>query len=345
MNNLVTRALEQVAATLMIDDEWSVRGERELTWTGHRLGQTFTVAGPYQSNGVQVCRISSTVPVVVAPQAEELDEVLSVLNHLSVADTLVSHPTEGLIKSHLAAVFHEETFDWRLSQFVSLAVIQLALLEARGLEQLFRGDIPRWMHPESGERSVPDDMLNIVEELFRPRGQGRSAFLSSEEFSSIESWVRNTPCFSAGGSEEGIAIEVPFGADDTSMVHLHADQVHPTLGTGLLVTLKLRLGDPQQRLSVARVAADMNWRECEHPSQHQYGAWHAKDDLLAHAYFLPNAMFAPGVALDAAIGAVNRAAWADLVLNDSQDLEPGDAASIAYDRLLGSSDDVDAIDA
>ena len=188
MSDLVSRALEKISSTLMIDDEWSVLKDRELTWTGHRLGQTFSVKGPYDSYGVQVCRVSSTVPIVVAPRAENLDEKLSTLNHLAVADALVWHLTEGLIKSHLAAVFHEGTFDWRLSQFASLAIIQLALLEARAdlLPELLHGDMAQWVHPTHGERFVPDDMLNVVAEIFQPKGQAPSAFLSAGEFEPIE---------------------------------------------------------------------------------------------------------------------------------------------------------------
>lgn len=347
MSDLVNRALERLSATLMIDDEWSIRSDCELTWTGHRLAQTFSVKGPYESRGMQVCRVSSTVPVVVGPADDNLDEKLSALNHLSVADALVWHPTEGLIKSHLAAVFHEETFEWRLSQFDSLAIIQLSLLEARVdvLAEMFHGDLARWVHPRSGERQAPDDMLNVVRDVFQPVGLETSRFVSEQEFDAVEAWVRGTQCFTMGASERGLAIEVPFGSDDTSLIQLQADQIHPTLGSGLLVTLQIRPKEEPRHRTVAAIAADLNRQECEAKSMNQYGAWHEKDELLTHAHFLPNMEFGQHVTLNAAMGQIYRATWADLTLNRPDDLELGDAASIAYERLFRSMGRTESFDA
>ena len=140
-----------------------------------------------------------------------------------------------------------------------------------------------------------------------------------------------------GASERGIAIEVPFGSDDTALIQLKADQARPTLGSGLLVTLQIRPPEGRGDLTIARLAADLNWRECDQAkSLHQYGAWHARDELLAHVHFLPNAEFRPGVTPIAAQSQIHRAIWADLILNRSEELELGDAFSIVYERLFGS---------
>lgn len=340
MSDLVSRALDKIATTLMIDDEWMVRSERELTWTGHRLGQTFSVKGPYENNGVHVCRVSSTVPVVVSPQAENLDGILGLENWLAVADSLVWHPTEGLVTSHVAAVFHEETFDWRLSQFISLAIIQLVFLEARAeaLSDSLRGHPAYWVHPQSGQREIPDDMLNVVAAIFQPAGQEPSRFMSADDFHAVESWLDGTPFYSMGGSQEGISIEVPFGTDDTSLIRLRSDQMHPQLGSGLLVTLQIRLQGEAGKRTLAGIAADLNWRECEAAGMHQYGAWHVRerDDMLTHVHFLPNVEYRQGVTVSAAQGQIMRAMWADQLLNASGALELRDAAAIVYDRLLDS---------
>lgn len=347
MSDLVSRALDKISATLMIDDEWMVRGERELTWTAHRLGQTFSVNGPYDSHGFQVCRVSSIVPVVAGPQAEKLAEILSIQNSLSVADALVSHPTDGLVASHLAAVFHDQTFDWRLSQFISLAIIQLVLSEAQAdfLPGLVGGHPAHWTHPRNGRRLVPDDMLNVVEAIFKPAGMEPSRFRSNEDFKAVETSLEDTRFYTMGSSEEGIAIEVPFGTNDTSLIRLHADQIHPELGSGLLATLQIRPPAGASNRSVAGLAADMNWQECSAESMHQYGAWHARNELLTHAHFLPNAEFRQGITFLAAQGQIQRAIWADLILNRSEDLEPGDAASIVYERLFGPGPERKTFDA
>lgn len=340
MRDLATEALDRVTKDLFIDDGWSVRDERTLVWTAYRLSQEFAVEGPFESRGMSVYRISSTVPVLTLPNlnAKEMEEHLSLFNQMSSGDTLVWHPQEGLIKSHLAAVFHAGTIDWRIPQFYNLAIVQLALLEARleTFARTFDAATPTWAHPVNGERGEPDEMLDVVAKVFVPLGKEPSQFAQAEEFLSIEEMVLESSFFSAGSSQEGLAIEVPFGSGDTSLVRLWADQLHPTLGSGLLVTIQARVQGVWSRHSPHRVAAYLNLLECEPTSSsHQFGSWHAKDDILAYARFVPNAMHAPGVSLDAAMGALSRAVWLAEVLDAPDDGQsPYDAAWISYNRLL-----------
>jgi hypothetical protein len=338
MNDLATAALDHVSRMLMIDDKWSVRGERELTWTGHRLGQTYSVAGPFESRGMPVYRISATVPLIAAPACEDIERSLSVLNHICVGGALVWHPGERVLKSHIAAVFHEETLGWRLSQFTSFAIVQLALLEARleMIAHLVRGEPIIWGHPENGPRTNLDDMLNVARDVYQPRGEEPSRFLSPEEFKAVWEWTRETPFFSMGASETGLAIEVPFGSRDTSLIRLWADQEHPTLGSGLLVSIQVRPSAPSHDLPMEKVAAGLNLLETGATiSLHQYGAWHASERIVAHSHFIPNVDYQRGVIMDAALGAIGRAEWAAEMLHPpGHEDGPYDAAWIASLRFL-----------
>lgn len=337
MNDLATAALDHVSRMLMIDDEWSVRGERELTWTGHRLAQTYSVTGPFESRGTPVHRISATVPVIAGPASNEMEAILSVLNHMCVGDALVWHPGGRILKSHVAAVFHEETVGWRLSQFTSFAILQLSLLEARleMISKLVPGEPMVWQHPENGARTNFDDMLNVVRDVYRPHGEAPSRFLSREEFDGVCKWTRETPFFSVGASETGLAIEVPFGSRDTSLIQLRADQEHPTLGSGLLVSIQVRPNTASCDLPMEKIAAGLNLLETDETmSLHQYGAWHVTDGFPAHSHFIPNANYQKGVIMDAALGAVWRAEWVADVLHPSGHEEgPYDAKWISSLRF------------
>ena len=339
--DLRQEALDTVCSKLFIDPEWSVRDDDRLSWVGHRLCQTFSVVGPYESREMQVLRLSSTVPVIDDLNADpaKISDFLNLTNQLTVGDTLIWNRENGKVESRISCIFHEGTFDWRISQFIDLAIIQLVLLEHRAdaFAEVFDGRVMEWSHPVSGERIVPDDMLNAVRHLYQPWGQEPSRFTSEDEFKTVEEWVKSVPLplFTAGAADTGIAIEVPTSPEDTALIQLHSDQTHPTLGSGLLVTIQVRLpeslgSDPLD------FSSHLNRLECyEQTDSHQYGAWCSKDGMLAHSYFLPNTpVVSSGISLDAAMGAVMRAVWVVNIIDPDFNVGSQDPAMIAYWRIM-----------
>ena len=339
--DLRQEALDTVCSKLFIDPEWSVRDDDRLSWVGHRLCQTFSVVGPYESREMQVLRLSSTVPVIDDLKADpaKISDFLNLTNQLTVGDTLIWNRENGKVESRISCIFHEGTFDWRISQFIDLAIIQLVLLEHRAdaFAEVFDGRVMEWSHPVSGERIVPDDMLNAVRHLYQPWGQEPSRFTSEDEFKVVEEWVKSVPLplFTAGAADTGIAIEVPTSPEDTALIQLHSDQTHPTLGSGLLVTIQVRLpeslgSDPLD------FSSHLNRLECyEQTDSHQYGAWCSKDGMLAHSYFLPNTpVVSSGISLDAAMGAVMRAVWVVNIIDPDFNVGSQDPATIAYWRIM-----------
>jgi len=341
--DLRQEALDTVRNKLFIDPEWSVWDENRLSWVGHRLCQTFSVIGPYESNEMQVLRLSSTVPIIDDLKADpaKISDFLNLTNQLTVGDTLIWNRENGKVESRISCIIHEETFDWRITQFIDLAIIQLVLLEHRvdTFAEVFDGRVMEWSHPVSGERLVPDDMLNVVNDLYQPWGQEPSRFTSEDVFKLAEEWVESTPfLFTAGASDSGIAIEVATGSEDTALIQLHSDQTHPTLGSGLLVTIQVRLPESLGSDPLA-FSSHLNRLECyEKTNSHQYGAWCSKDGFLAHSYFLPNdkvnEVTRSGIARDAAMGAVNRAVWVASIIDPEFNIVSQDPAMIAYWRTM-----------
>jgi hypothetical protein len=339
--DLRQEALDTVCSKLFIDPEWSVRDDDRLSWVGHRLCQTFSVVGPHESREMQVLRLSSTVPVIDDLKADpaKISDFLNLTNQLTVGDTLIWNRENGKVESRISCIFHEGTFDWRISQFIDLAIIQLVLLEHRAdaFAEVCDGRVMEWSHPVSGERIVPDDILNVVRDLFQPWGQEPSRFTSEDEFKAVEEWVKSVPLplFTMGASDTGIAIEMATSAEDTALIQLHSDQTHPTLGSGLLVTIQVRLpeslgSDPLD------FSSHLNRLECyEQTDSHQYGAWCSKDGMLAHSYFLPSTpVVSSGISLDAAMGAVMRAAWVAKLIDPDFNVGSQDPATIAYWRIM-----------
>jgi len=339
--DLRQEALDTVCSKLFIDPEWSVRDDDRLSWVGHRLCQTFSVVGPYESREMQVLRLSSTVPVIDDLKADpaKISDFLNLTNQLTVGDTLIWNRENGKVESRISCIFHEGTFDWRISQFIDLAIIQLVLLEHRAdaFAEVFDGRVMEWSHPVSGERIVPDDMLNAVRDLYQPWGQEPSRFTSEDEFKAVEEWVKSVPLplFTAGASDTGIAIEVATSPEDTALIQLHSDQTHPTLGSGLLVTIKVRLPESLGSDPLA-FSSHLTRLECyEQTDSHQYGAWCSKDGMLAHSYFLPNTpVVSSGISLDAAMGAVMRAVWVVNIIDPDFNVGSQDPATIAYWRIM-----------
>jgi hypothetical protein len=322
MPDVAATTLKTIHQHLRIDEEWTVWGDRGFSWMGFRLQQRFFVSLPFEDAGMQVQRVWSVTPVVddVRAPEDQILGILSGLNRFSVGEALVWDSYNRRVLCHTGAIVHEETLPWRPGQIADYAILALRTCEDRAgqLAELLDGRVSAWPHPQSGHRQEPDEMLYVGERLFVPQGQEPNRYASEEEFAAVYADVVNTPFFSAGGSAEGIVIEVPFGDSDTSLIQLHTDVRHPTFGNGLLCTLKVRLPE-----SVAgtgpKLANELNYLEAQGdlPSGN-FGAWcedqAAGQPLLAHSRFLPNLIYRKLLAVDTARIAVNRAIWAAAVL-------------------------------
>lgn len=337
MTDLGRDALELLIGELMIDDEWSVDGDHVLSWTAWRLGETFSVVGPYMSYGMPVYRITSTVPVVERPRAPNIEQRLNLINHISVSDALIYDDNHDAVLSEMSMVFHEEVFDWKLRLFSRLAIVQLAQRErmADDLVDLLQGRLSQWSHPVQGPREDPDEMLDVLPRVFAAAGDEPSRFAQESEFEAVLDWLDETPFFSAGVSAQGMAIEVPFGVDDTSLIMFSAADRHPGLGSGLLIGTRVRQPGPTTGATQS-IAARLNRSEAEAPSSDLFGAWIERDGELAHSRFLPNALYQPGLIQELVVAACSRAVWVDSQLHhDDPPLSRPPAAATAATRFSG----------
>jgi hypothetical protein len=96
---------------------------------------------------------------------------------------------------------------------------------------------------------------------------------------------------------------------------LRSEVKHPQLGSGLLVTIQIR--GPAAFEEIAKSSGLLNFLEANDWTDFpQLGCWQAhnidgseQQFGLAHASFVPNALYSPGLATNFAIWSVARARW------------------------------------
>jgi hypothetical protein len=330
---LAQDVLDRIPAELMIDEEWSVRCRGRLSWVGHELRQDFTVSDPWTSLGTRLVRLASSIPVVedVACASDDVVRVLAALNRFVCGEALVWDDLHRRLLCCSGAVVHRETLEWRVRQLTTFSIMALIMTErlSATLADRLGGTVARWAHPDSGGRQEPDEMLGVLHDVIMPAGHAPSRFAREGEFEEIATRLESTPFFSLGGSPEGIAVEAALGEHDTILVHAQTATPHPVLGSGLLVTTKVRPPAPVEQ-TPAWLAATLNLMESTGGFEgNSFGAWctdgEGAQTLLAHALFVPNVLYRPGVTQDVVWNALRRAAWVAGVLLES------DSGVRAYD--------------
>jgi hypothetical protein len=323
MESIGRAALEKLHKELLIDELWTIRGDREFSWIGHRLKQTVRGSKSFQDDGITLSRLSATCVVVEgvsAPQADVL-RLLSRMNRHAIGSAYTYWPATRSISTDAVAYVHEQTLEWRSSQFGSFTITQLCLAESEAdwLAEKTGGTVAVREHPTSGRRIVSDDMLNVLEDAFVADGWRPSLFANQFEMETIADITRHSPrVASMGGSAGGVALEVSFGGD-TSLTRIHTEEPHRRLGNGLTVRLNLPISVTPD--DADRIAASLNAQEAAgSATTTHYGAWcwdtwPATGLCLAYQAFIPNALYRPGIAQDVAYSFIKRAQWADRVLN------------------------------
>lgn len=332
------QAVQEIYKGLLIDEAWSWRRPRGFSWIAHRLAQSLDASPLFENRGVMISRVASRVLVVedVGLPQTDAEKLLSQLNRLAVGSAYIYIPERRSVESVLGHNIHEETMKYRSQEIATYQMVQLALaeLDCERLAQAFHGKVACQQHSVSGERIEPDDMLNILRQMYLPAGATPSTFADGSEFEQVYQHVVNTPFFSAGGDSGGITIEVEFGNDDTTLIRLKTDEPHPHLGNGLGVFLNFRLnGDESLMAGLANQLNQLQFAPKEVVPA--FGAWclstFSDHATLGHAFFAPNLHFRPGVALDCAMAAIQQALWVDQLLFPN--LPQRSAVSVVSKRL------------
>ncbi len=303
-------ALRTIHQTLAIDEQWTLRSGRGFTWWGHRLPQLIEAGPPVPSGETEVFRLRSHIPLLRNVRAEraQVEKTLNEMNRLASCSAYIYDPTSREVFSLQRGVVHAGTVAWRSVLLASFFMQQLRDAEMRldQLAELLGGEPATSAHPAAGPREAPDEMFSVIARYFSVHPDERPGFRNRFEFDAVVNMSDGMNAYSFGATEDGLALEVPFG-DQTALILMKADGPHPLVGSGLGVYKMLP--ERYDEAEASRLANWLNLRELRDPFLGEFiGAWckapSADRFLVAHARFVPAALYRPGLILDSAIVAI-----------------------------------------
>ncbi len=260
---------------MQIDAGWSLRGERDLTWWGHRLAQRIWAETVLVEDGDDIVRVHAETDVLRNVAAsEQIARTLSVLNRNASLSAYIWDSQRGKISLRSSAYFHSENVPWLSRFFLSAISLQAAEahLQPDALAKLVGGEVDESAHPQNGFREAKDEMLDVIRLLFGPEGRNPSRF-TSEDFHAVMR-LDPAPWVMANESEKGLTAEFPFAGcmPPTALLTVDNEIRNPLLGSGLLILLRLPL--TLSETDVDTVACQLNLAELKSPTRsHFMGSW------------------------------------------------------------------------
>jgi hypothetical protein len=322
--DLGLQLLRTIHDALEVPAEWSLEAHRNFTWWPHHLAQHVWAEPPRMSNEIEVVRVHASTDLLRrVPGSDATMERLSALNRFATLSALVWERESAEIMLHAAAYAHARNVSWLLPLLKAAVVLQAAEAHAQ-VEELaaqFEAEPAESSHPTSGRRRDPDDVLDVLGNVYWRVGSDRSPFTEADFDATIQMDPRpwNEAHRDGLGFSAELTLPGPGGAGQPE-VHatLQASAVthHPRLGSGL--TLRLALPHIQGR-SAADEAAYLNLAEFrEWTNSHLFGAWcKSGEDALSFVQFLPAAVYEAALLSRLAWNLAVRGRWA------ASYLEPG----------------------
>jgi len=307
--------IRSIRDALEIPAQWSLDAHRNFTWWAHRLAQNVWAEPPRSSNDVDVVRIhASTDLLKKVPDGERTVDRLSALNRFSALSALVWERESGEIMLHTAAYAHAGNVSWLLPLLKAAVVVQAAEAHAQvdELAAQFEAEPAETAHPASGRRRDPDDILDVLGNVYGRVGSVLSPFTEADFEATIQMDPR--PWAKAERNGLGFSAELtlpgaPGEPEILAVVQASADTQHPRLGSGLVLRLTL---PPRSGASAAEQAAALNLAEFrEWTNAHLFGAWcKSGEDALSFVQFLPAAVYEAGLLPRLAWNVAVRGRWA-----------------------------------
>ncbi len=286
---LVEDVLRFLTARMQIEAEWAVQEKTSFTWWASSLRQRVWVAEPREFQGVQLTTLHIETDLIAdVPMDESTWARLAAVNRFASLSAHVADPVAHTISLHSSVSLTADNY--RLAQTIALHAMALqmadAYAEAAELAKAFGGQVASSRHPTQGMRTTPDEMVGILD-TYQQRGEADSPFTPEELAQLVH--LEPRPWLMAANGLHRIDADLEFAAGNVhARLELNAETKHPSLGSGLLMRLKLPVEpDPV-------VAQRLNTNECLEPDAHQLGAWCVDDEHgLMFTGFIPAAAWVP----------------------------------------------------
>lgn len=330
------KVLDFLFKSMMIDADWSTRGERAFQWWGHQLAQRIWAEPPRNDLGEMVSLVH--VETDFLRNVQDSDKTYNQLNNMQFLSSLYAFiyiPSEKKIKLHSTAYVHAGNYSWVSRLLLNASGIQLYSADRyQLLMRLFEGSEPDYTpHPVSGHRETPDGLVKDLGEYYISQGQAPIR-VPRGEFANACKELANFSVL-ATPDETGLTAEFHFVGDDpaiarkmagkkgvaTSLFQVFVDTPHSQLGYGINSVLVLPLVDSKEtgyrRCNRLNLFESEQWIRC-----HLLGSWRALTDEDGHAdiafcSFLPAFPCQPGLTANLALSNGLRSTWASTALNVS----------------------------
>lgn len=326
--DLSSFALGALYEALMVDDEWALQRPNGFTWWAYRLAQ-HVEASPFEApDGATGCRLRVWTDVVAGvPDPERAASFLGMANAFQSLSASRVDSAAATITDGFAAVVYEESVETMLPVIAAAAVLQNAAAHshAHGLAEALGGSPAASEHPQSGERTEMDEMLNVPAEMATNAGAEASHFggdllrrlepmaeqMGLLAFGGPQSFSAEVPCTGVATTADLLSEDGSSDRLGSALVQVATDQDHPQLGSGALVTMRLPFALASE--DAAQAANDLNRLELVDPAPvSTFGAWcnDPGGGGVAFISFLPSSIARPGLLENFLIWDTVRAQWA-----------------------------------
>lgn len=293
-SDLGVEILDYLYRVMHIDDEWSIREPRSLTWWPHDFAQSIWADPPVDEDDLSIVRLHAETEYLQAPAdttaATRLERALAEQMGDAVTSGLVYHPETGSYALHASMFLHRQNDDWARRTFQMAAGMQAS--EAAAL----RKELPRRdgvqavvsTHPSSGPRREPDELLSLLPVVIEPAGQQANAWVDADGWRIAREMFagHGVPVKAGKGRLEARFPWTDGTRGNDIVVKLTTKDRHARLGAGLHGTLTVP-GSMGGRGS--RIALALNRQEATRWTRQQFlGSWSVQDDRLVFALFVPN---------------------------------------------------------
>jgi hypothetical protein len=184
MTDLGLDVVRFVHQMLRIDPEWSVWSDRGFTWWAGPLAQHVWAEPCFEDDGFTLARIRVHTDLIdgFTDTDAHLLKLMEISSLATLSGVVHTPGTPSRIQLASSVYVHAETAEWLRRVLGWVAAIQNAeaFAFAPNLAKFTGGSLAVSQHPSSGQRLVPDEMLNIIDAKVKREGQ-QPSFYAGED--------------------------------------------------------------------------------------------------------------------------------------------------------------------
>ena len=299
--------------------QWSDTEQLGFSWWPGELRQKFTCTLLDRGGGDPAFLLKAETDLVrdITTSPEQLYRSLVALGLDAALSAPVSYSKEAKVRLCTSIVVDHETKALLRPLFWMATGIQVAEAHTLGgaFAKSLSGKLDVSAPPGRGQRGEPDEILQMIEQMIWPEGQGPSVWLGPSEFSYSLDCLKEEGGQAVRGDDAGFSCELPFGEADKAVIMASAASRNPRMGSGVQITTTLPTRFTEEAANDrATFCNSVEWFQGKHPL---VGSWCVRRSAEfasgCFTTFIPNSLFRPGLLAHFARDAARRVRWAERI--------------------------------